>query len=516
MARVENTQATPEVGYEPFAWKALSLIASALAVPLVLTIGKYGYTEEELYFVAAGRFLDWGYADQGPFVPLVAWLMDGLAPGSVFFLRLPDVFVLGAGVLVAGQLAREMGGRGRAQAMTGAAYGIAFMTSGTVLDTDTFSDFFWMLCFTLVARWVRLREQDPTGRSDDAPLLWAGVVSAVALQVKFLTPILWLALGLSALAVGPRDLLRRPKLWIGLGIAVVATTPALIWQATHGWPQLAMTAVLAEENAYFFGESRWMFFYYLLLMTGLGIGTLLVCYGLWQLLRSPDMRAFRFLGWTALGVAAVVFAVNGRFTYVIGVFPVLFAAAAVQLQMRRPAIWWRWAPTWPVFALSALLPLAQLNWEPVEAIKQPATEEEMLDSLTKVGMLGWPDFVASVARAYQSLPAEERGRTTILAETFGHAGVLEVLGTRDPHLLPRPYSANRAYGYFAVPEGNAGSVLIVGSDGEYLRKNFRNIRQVGEVTGTVGTAIGLPIWAADGGQVPWSRLWPELRRLNIL
>ena len=47
-------------------------IAAALSAVLVVFAGGYGYHRDELYFVAAGHHLDWAYADQGPFTPLVA------------------------------------------------------------------------------------------------------------------------------------------------------------------------------------------------------------------------------------------------------------------------------------------------------------------------------------------------------------------------------------------------------------------------------------------------------------
>ncbi len=53
--------------------------------------------------------------------------------------------------------------------------------------------------------------------------------------------------------MGPRDLLRRPLLWAGAGIAALLAAPTLVWQYTHGWPQLQMAPVVAGEAEALYG-----------------------------------------------------------------------------------------------------------------------------------------------------------------------------------------------------------------------------------------------------------------------
>lgn len=74
--------------------------------------GGYGYHRDELYFLAAGDHLAWGYPDQGPLTPFVAHLMDGLAPGSLTVLRIPSALMAGATVVLTGCTGAELGGVG--------------------------------------------------------------------------------------------------------------------------------------------------------------------------------------------------------------------------------------------------------------------------------------------------------------------------------------------------------------------------------------------------------------------
>src|SRR3954454_24306236 len=95
-------------------------IAAALSAVLVVFAGGYGYHRDELYFIAAGHHLDWAYADQGPFTPLIARAMTAIAPDSLTVLRLPSAVAAGATVLLTALLAREFGAGARAQAIAAA------------------------------------------------------------------------------------------------------------------------------------------------------------------------------------------------------------------------------------------------------------------------------------------------------------------------------------------------------------------------------------------------------------
>src|SRR6187431_3596965 len=90
-------------------------VAGLVAVALVAFAGGYGYHGDELYFLAAGRHLAWGYPDQPPLTPLLAHLMDLVAPDSLVVLRIPAAVAAGLTVLFVSLIAREMGGRPRAQ-----------------------------------------------------------------------------------------------------------------------------------------------------------------------------------------------------------------------------------------------------------------------------------------------------------------------------------------------------------------------------------------------------------------
>ncbi|MDT5232664.1 MAG: hypothetical protein QOI39_3164 [Mycobacterium sp.] len=476
-------------------WPVLA-IAAGVGLVLSLTSGRVGYFDDELYFLVAGRHLDWGYADQGPLVPLLARAMDTIFPGSLIGERLPATVLTAVGVVVAALIARELGGQRRAQVLTAGTYAMAIVAGGHLLTTATVDAFFWVVTTWLLVRWVRLR--------DDRLLLWLGVVTAIALQNKWLMVTLWVVVAISVFAMGPRRLLRRPQLWLGAAIAVLATLPNLLWQAHHGWPQLAMTQVIVKEEDLIGG--RWTFLPLMLTTAGVGVGTALFCYGLWRLLRSPELRTYRFLGWTFVGLVVLFLVTGGRFYYLAGLVAPLLAAGAVELQRREPARWWRWALTSPVYVLSATIALTTL---PLLPVSWPTPARPV-----SLSSIGWPELADTVAGAYRALPPATQRTTAVVADSYWDGSALDRYGPARG--LPHPFSPHRGFWYFGAPANDADTVLFVGSDSAYLHRYFTEVRQVATVTN--GPAMNLfslttPVWLCSGQRAPWSQLWPQLRHL---
>ena len=77
-----------------FAVWEIGAVAAALSILLLVMINRYGPHRDELYFVAAGQRLAWGYADQPVFTPLLARLATELAPHNLLGRRLPRLWVI--------------------------------------------------------------------------------------------------------------------------------------------------------------------------------------------------------------------------------------------------------------------------------------------------------------------------------------------------------------------------------------------------------------------------------------
>src|ERR1051325_6707448 len=99
--------------FSPRGEVALALYLSAIKLLLhFLTNGGYGYFRDELYYLACGEHLDWGYVDQAPLIAVVARAQRAALGDSLFALRFLPAVAGAALVFVTGLLTRELCGRG--------------------------------------------------------------------------------------------------------------------------------------------------------------------------------------------------------------------------------------------------------------------------------------------------------------------------------------------------------------------------------------------------------------------
>jgi 4-amino-4-deoxy-L-arabinose transferase-like glycosyltransferase len=471
----------------PFArGPVLSIAAVVGAAQLAASVGD-GYWFDEVYMLAIGRHhLDWGSADQPPLTPLLAALMDAIAPASIVALRLPAVLATAAAVVVAALAARELGGDRRAQTLTAGAQATALWTvlAGHWLTPYALEPVQWLVLGWLLVRWIRLR--------DDRLLPVLGAVAGIAAQTKFQVLLLAAVLLAAVACCGPRELLRRPPLWVGAGIGTLIALPTLAWQAANDWPQLQMTAVVAAEADALYGGRPGVA---VTLIASAGVaGTALVLYGLWVLLRAAEMRPYRFLAVTFLVLYAVFVAAPGRPYYLGGLYGIVAAAGALGLQRRREAgrTRLRWV-AWPAYALSALAAGGFLLFS---ATTITSTSDEIGRAIAQ-----------RTATAHRALSPETREHTAVLGGSYIVAAYLD--GYSLQYGLPRAYSGSRGYGWFPPPPEDATTVLFVGGDPDALRPYFSDVRLVAD------GGQDASVWLCTGRREPWADLWPRLRTLSV-
>src|SRR5262249_5035810 len=265
-----------------------------------------------------------GCAAPPPLVPLLHRIA-GVLGASPTPGRIIPALAGGAVVVIAARLAALFGaGRfGRALAAlatpcTPVLIGATHIGNTTPLDLLAWAAV--LLCVTTAL----LRHQ---------PHWWlgAGAAAGAGLENNNLMVMLLAGLALGILVSEHRPVLRTRWPWLGAGIAAGNWAPNLIWQATHGWPQLAMASALHQQNtsvADYLGGLPAQLIYLGLLVIPLTVA------GFIRLWRTPELR---FIAVAATVIVVYVLAwVPGKVYYTDGMAPAVLAAGAPAGRGRVP------------------------------------------------------------------------------------------------------------------------------------------------------------------------------------
>jgi hypothetical protein len=474
---------------------------AAMATVLTVFSNGYGFHRDELYFLMLRPA--WGYVDQPPLAPLLARLSADLAGPEPWAIRLPATVAATAAVLVVALVTRELGGDRGAQALC--AWGFAFasvpMISGHVLTTATLDLPVWPAVVLFAIRAQQRRQ--------GVWWLAAGAVAGLSTYNKLLVAVLLVALAAGVALVGPRRLLWSGWTVAGLAVLLVVGAPNLIYQAAHGWPQLAMGAALASEHA---GETRVLMWPFLLLMLGPPLVPVWVA-GLVGLARRPAWRAVRFLAAAFPVLLVLVFAMGAQFYYPFGLLAVLFAAGCVpaaawarRSRVRRGLLVAGIGLNGAVSVVLGLpvVPVSELGATPVPAINQVARDS-----------VGWPTYVREIAAAARTVPPGLRGRMVVVTSNYGEAGAVDRYG--GPLGLRRAYSGHNQLYAEGRPTASATVAVLVGGQLPTARPLFRRCRTVGHLDDRVGVdneEQGQPVAICQDPVGGWARIWPHLRHLD--
>jgi 4-amino-4-deoxy-L-arabinose transferase-like glycosyltransferase len=476
------------------------VIAAVLVAVELAVSGRYGFQQDELYFLVAGHHLAFGYVDQPPLAPLLT-RVTGVLGVSPTALRIIPALAGGAIVVIAARLAALFGaGRpGRVLAALTTACAPIVIGAVHVGNTTPLDLLAWAAVLLCVSTAV-LR---------DRPRWWlaGGAAAGAGLEADNLVILLLIGLAVGIACSGQRSVLHTRWPWLGAGIAAAIWAPNVIWLATHRWPELAMSAALHQQNSspgdYASGVPAQLVY------LGLLVAPLVVA-GFVVLWRTPELR---FIGITGTLVVVYVLAwVPGKVYYADGVAPAVLAAGAAAAERwisraRRPR-----GRQWLVVAVSlagvaAILPeiLPILPATAVHALPASAQHSSVGDSI------GWPQLTRAVAAQDAALTRAGQQPTSIFTGYYAEAATLAAYGAADH--LPPVLSGHNAYWMWGPGRASDATVLAVDALGR-LRPYFASCRLLTTYNPPYHVQndwTSIQIGLCTSPVAGWQALWPRLR-----
>src|SRR5690242_18754261 len=154
-------------------------LAGAKFVFHLFTANRYGIFRDELYYLACGEHLDWGYVDQPPLIALVAWIARHLFGDWLVGLRLIAALAGAATVWLTGKLARELGGGTFAQILAALAVVCVpiYLILHHWLTMNAFELLLWMACSWCIVRAIN--------RNEPRYWIWFGLWAGIAMETKY-------------------------------------------------------------------------------------------------------------------------------------------------------------------------------------------------------------------------------------------------------------------------------------------------------------------------------------------
>jgi hypothetical protein len=495
----------------------LFVLASCKLLIQLAGINHYGFFRDELYYIACGQHLAWGYVDQPPLIAFVAWFARHLLGTSLFATRLFPVLAGAAVVYATGRVSAELGGGLFAQflAATAILFAPAYIAFDSFLSMNAFEPLFWLLCAWIAIRIVK-------GAS---PRLWLlfGALAGLGLENKHSMVVFGFGLVAGLLLSGQTRLFRSKWIWIGAAVALVIFLPNLVWESRNGWPQIEVVRNAQQFKNEAISPLQFLF-EQVLFMQPLALPVWLA--GLVWCFAAPEGKRFRFLGWSYLFVLAIFIVLDGKSYYALPIYSELMAAGGVALERLFVAP----ARRWMAVAFPALLIVAGLVTLPFGTPLLPVdtflrysqrfpyadsvkTERDSTTTLPQLyaDMFGWESMATQIAHIYHALPQSEQASCAILAGNYGEAGAMDHFG---PALgLPAAISGHNSY-YFWGPRAYGGScVILFGERADELKNLFEDAQLVGAITDPHAAIAerNVHVYVCRKPRAPLAELWPHFK-----
>ena len=429
----------------------LLAIGAAIALLHLLTNNRYGFHRDELQFLSDARHLDWGFVPYPPFTPFIQHIALALFGLSIVGLRLTAVAAQFAVVILAGLMARELGGSRLAQVTAALAVGFSPVEifEGHEFQYTSFDLLWWVLAAYFVVRLLK---------SGD-PRWWVAIGAALGLGLETKYSIVFYIAGiLLGLVLTPaRHFLKSGWLWAGVALALLIFLPNLIWLVRHNWVSYTFLQNIHKRDV---GEGR---------ASGFLTGQFYICANLaaaplWiaGLIGYLRDRRYRMIAFMYIVPLAIFWASKGRHYYVAPAYPMLLAMGAVLAER-----WLRTLPRWgrhtvarayfvtfafvSVFTCAQLLPLATSG---------PLKQYALSHSYDLREEIGWNDLVRTVAQIRDSLPPDQQAHLGITTGNYGEYGAIDVLGRA--YNLPEPIGTNNSEYLRGYPTPVPTTFIVIG------------------------------------------------------
>jgi 4-amino-4-deoxy-L-arabinose transferase-like glycosyltransferase len=489
----------------------LLLLGLALFLLHMFTNHQYGFHQDEMVVVDNAYNLDWGYVEYPPITPFLTRISIGIFGLSLVSARMFAALAHSIVLVLAGLMARELGGKRTAQILAAIATAIApiAIAEGAMVMYVTF-DFLWSV---LIAYFVirLLKSEDPRW------WLGIGAVIGLGMMTKFTMGFFTAGIVGGVLLTDARRYLKSPWLWGGVILSLLIFLPNMLWQIKHDFISLDFLQGIHARDVREGRAEDYLIGQFVFCASPVIIPIWIA--GLYYYFFRQDGKRYRMIGWMYIITFTIYLFVQGLSYYQAPAYPMLIAAGAVvwqgwidkfAVQKARIALGTTWSilVVGAVFAGVLALPIPPINSPLFKAVA------DVHDLFTE--QIGWHEMIKTVGDIYADLPEEEKARAGILTAENDEAAALNIYGGQ--YGLPQAISGSDTFYLRGYRNPPPETVITVGMDRSYLEQFFEQCAMAGTTTNSYGIDNDLAnppgIYVCRKPYLPWDEIWKRIKHYS--
>ncbi len=483
-------------------------------LPFILQNGYYEPQRDEFLYLAEAHHLAWGYMEIPPLLSVFAWITNFFG-ASMFWLKFwPSLF--GAFTyLLAGKIILSFGGRAFALFLCFLSFIFgAYLRVHFLFQPNFLEIFFWTMIAYSTLRFIQTKKN-----------LWLyvlGISAGLGMISKYSVAFFLISILIGLLITRNRKIFLNKHSYISAIIAFLIFFPTLLWEYIHHFPVIVHMHELHQFQLQYIQPAG--FLADQLLMN-------LPCVFIWMsglyFVIFKEKGKYRIFAWAYLLVILLLLYFQGKNYYSLGVYPVLFAFGAVQLERfatRHSRVWKYVFIIIPVALGIYLIPLFLPVWKPqklasyykarnIEKTGFLKWEDRRNHPLPQdfADMLGWKEMAEKAATAYSTLSSDERKQTFIFCDNYGEAGALNYYGKK--YGLPTAYSDNASFLYWLPDSLHLVNVILITDDTGEMQypfvKDFSSAEVSDSITDRYAREYGSLIIILKGANENFNQMFRE-------
>jgi len=467
----------------------------------------YGFHRDELLHLSVSEHLAWGYMEFPPFIAVVGkvahFFFDYSLSGVRLFSTLAGVAIL----VICCLIAKEFGGKKNSILLAGIlvlAY-VPFFRNHTLFQPVAFDQLFWTLGFYYLIRYINTKNVKF--------LIYLGITAGIGLMNKY-TFVVWgfgIAIGLLFHEKG--NVFKNKWIYISGMIALIIVLPNILWQMNHHFPLLMHLEELKKSQLDEIGP------YDFALEPLKSPFTLVVgLIGLFAYFFDTELKKYKSIGVATLVIFFTMWFLQSKAYYFFAIYPVLFAAGAVKIEkafQRKPI--WVYVVAFVVLAPSIFFIPKAAPVLPIEKFVayeelEPEKDGRIIITDDYADMFGWEEQVKLVDSLYRGLPQKDKDNCIILAENYGEAGAIKILG--EQYHLPDPVSRHGSFWTWGPGEKSGEICISMGNEKEVLSRYFEELTLVKMITHkyAIDEENNIPVYLCRKSKIDLKKKWPELEK----